>query len=107
MISPNKIDSIEKALHKLQVHTDSLQAVVLKTEIGQINYDRTIAVQLGLFTLFVTIIVAIAGLISWGFIVKPFKKSIEEVKNEMANLINKQKKIFINIKPNWMKTFLN
>lgn len=82
---PTKTDSLQKAVEAMQVKIDSLQKIVTKTEIGteffsdvNANLQTSFASYTALQLAFVSILVTVAGVVSWKWLTVKLNK----VRNE-------------------------
>jgi hypothetical protein len=87
---PTVTDSLKHSLAQMQNKIDSLEKVVLKTEIGTGYFTEIISLQLGVLLF----LAGIAGWIGWGSIIKSIKQQQADLDLKFTSAMNEQKEVF-------------
>lgn len=87
---PTITDSLKHSLAQMQHKVDSLEKVVVKTEIGTGFFSEIIALQLGVFLF----LVSIAGWFGWGYFRRTMEEYTTTVDNKFTTMVNEQRELF-------------
>jgi hypothetical protein len=89
--SYHTIDSLKKINSQLSIKLDSVQKSIEKINIKLENLDKITYLQISAFILIVTIIVAIAGFLSWGAVFASLRRRERRLRVDIANQLAVQK----------------